>query len=160
MWFHGIWHRETVSKWEGDSCTQMERSKWMMLVINMNSTVVNEKLTNGGGRGGSKWNALSFSYWWLFTNQISFDLFSLCWPIRRRRGQPQRAGRGGLDGEGQIACPIRGEFAHYRVMRYVTVDNKSLRLHLSARELPNTKAKCPPCSEAALLRVCGYFNKK
>lgn len=36
----------------------------------------------------------------------------------------------------------------------------NLSASISALEsLPNTKAKCPPCSEAALLRVCGYFNK-
>lgn len=36
----------------------------------------------------------------------------------------------------------------------------NLSASISALEsIPNTKAKCPPCSEAALLRVCGYFNK-
>lgn len=36
----------------------------------------------------------------------------------------------------------------------------NLSASISALEsFPNTKAKCPPCSEAALLRVCGYFNK-
>lgn len=150
-----------VLKWREVSEWRRQKTDvcYYKYALDYSNTVVNEKLTRGGGQY-PEWNALSFSYWWLFTNQISFDLFSLYWPIRKRRGQPQRAEGGGLDGEGQIACPIRGELAHRRVTRYVTVDNKSLRLHLSARELPNTKAKCPPCSEAALLRVCGYFNKK
>lgn len=87
-----------------------------------------------------------------------FDLFGLYWPMRERRGQPQRAAEGGAGSSWQAACPIKAELALHRVTRYVTVDNKSLRLHLGARAL-NTKAKCPPCSEAALLRVCGYFNQ-
>jgi len=50
---------------------------------------------------------------------------------------------------GQDACPIRAELARARVMHYVTVDNKSLRLHLSAREHSQHKSKM-----SAMFRGC------
>ena len=74
-----------------------------------------------------------------FHKSNQFDLFSLYWPMRARRGQPQRAAGGGAWWSWQATCPIRAQLALHRVTRYVTVDNKSLRLHLSARELPTQK---------------------
>lgn len=55
----------------------------------------------------------------------------------------------GARARGQDAYPIRAELARARVMHYVTVDNKSLRLHLSAREHSQHKSKM-----SAMFRGC------
>lgn len=61
---------------------------------------------------------------------------------------------------GQAACPIRTELAPVHASRATSQWIINLSASISALEsFPNTKAKCPPCSEVALLRVCGYFNK-
>ncbi len=80
----------------------------------------------------------SFAYWWLLHKSSRVDLFRLQRPMRMRE-----------EGTRMAACPIRTELARERVTRYVTVDNKSLRLHLSAREPSQHKSKM-----SAMFRGC------
>lgn len=87
-----------------------------------------------------------------------FESPSPHWPMRVHRVQPQNECNRRTREEVQASWPIQDELAHRN--RDVTIDNISLRLHLSARELSQHKSKMSAMFRGSAAPVCGYFLQK